>query len=340
MKTQKVDALNFPSLEKELGFAGLDAWSDLAHSMYGYNVHRFAAFDGDKPMGALNLVEIKHAVFGHYLTTSPYGSYGGFAYENIEARDLLLKEASQLSAGLGTSYTVTRAIDDTSIPPEGWVSHPLYCTYLIDLPSNAEDLLKTFSPDHRNHVRKSLKKGTTIRFGHLDLLDDAYKGLSMSMHELGSPYHSKTYLRTMAELLGNSLEFAVIYDSNKKISGAGVFIYQDDTISNLHANILKDKRSLYAGEYFYWSVIEHAIAKGCKTFDLGRSLIGSGNEVFKMKWSPKKQPLAYWYWLTHGEHVPSLNQKSPKFQAVIAIWKRLPAFVVKWIGPYIIRGLA
>jgi hypothetical protein len=87
-------------------------------------------------------------------------------------------------------------------------------------------------------------------------------------------------------------------------------------------------------------VIEHAIAKGYKTFDLGRSLIGSGNEVFKMKWAPKKQALAYWYWLAPGEHLPSINQKNPKFQAVIAIWKRLPACVVNLIGPYIIRGLA
>ena len=144
----------------------------------------------------------------------------------------------------------------------------------------------------------------------------------------------------MAELLGDTLEFAVLYDADGKISGAGDFIYQEDTISNLHANILRDTRSLYAGEFFYWSVIERGISKGLKTFDLGRSLIGSGNEVFKMKWSPKKQPLAYWYWLAPGEHLPSINQKNPKFQAVIAIWKRLPAFVVKLIGPYIIRGLA
>jgi FemAB-related protein (PEP-CTERM system-associated) len=308
--------------------------------MYGYSIHKFAAFDGDKPIGALNLVEIQHPVFGHYLTTSPYGSYGGFTYENETVRELLLKEAAQLATKLKVSYAVIRAVDDGSTAPENWISHPLYCTYLIDLSIGAEELLKTFSPDHRNHVRKSLKKGTTIRFGHLDLLDDAYKGLSLSMHELGSPYHSKNYLRTMAELLGEALEFAVIYDAQKKIAGAGVFIHQGDTISNLHANILKEKRSLYAGEYFYWSVIEHAIAKGRKTFDLGRSLIGSGNEIFKMKWSPKKQPLAYWYWLAAGEHLPSINQKNPKFQAVIAIWKRLPGFVVNLVGPYIIRGLA
>jgi FemAB-related protein (PEP-CTERM system-associated) len=340
MNIQKVDTFNQPKLEKKLGFAGLDNWSKLANRMYGYKTHYLTASESGEVIGALNLVEIKHPVFGHYLTTSPYGSYGGFAYENREAQNLLLKEASQLASGLGVRYAVIRAMDDGSTPPEGWISHPVYCTYLIDLPARSDDLLKTFSSDHRNHVRKSLKKGLTTRFGHLELLDDAYKGLSMSMHELGSPYHSKVYLQTMAALLGNALEFAVLYDPNKKIAGAGVFIYQGDTISNLHANILRDTRSLYAGEFFYWSVIEHGIAKGLKTFDLGRSLIGSGNEVFKMKWSPKKQPLAYWYWLAAGEHLPSINQKNPKFQAVIAVWKRLPAFVVRFIGPYIIRGLA
>ncbi len=144
----------------------------------------------------------------------------------------------------------------------------------------------------------------------------------------------------MAELLGNTLEFAVIYNAQGKISGGGVFIYQGDTIFNLHANILRHARSTYAGEFLYWSVIERAIQKGLKTFDLGRSLVGSGNEIFKVKWSPRKQLLAYWYWLAPGHELPSLNQKNPKFQLVIAIWKLMPAFIVRAIGPYLIRGLA
>ena len=160
------------------------------------------------------------------------------------------------------------------------------------------------------------------------------------MHELGSPYHAKNYLRKMTELLGDTLEFAVLYNAQGKISGGGVFIYQGGTIFNLHANILRHARSAYAGEFLYWSVIERAIQKGLKTFDLGRSLVGSGNEVFKVKWSPRKQLLAYWYWLAPGHELPSLNQKNPKFQLVIAIWKRLPAFIVRAIGPYLIRGLA
>ena len=340
MNIQIVDTLDTPNLESKLGFAGLDSWSEFVRSVYGYNIHRLVAHDSGLPLGTLALVEIKHPIFGHYLATAPYGSYGGFAYENLAARDLLLKEAGQLANRLGVNYAVVRTMDDASSPPENWIQHPIYYTYLVHLSTTPDEMLKTFSSSHRNHIRKSQNKGLSIRFGRMDLLDDAYKGLSMSMHELGSPYHSKAYLRKMAEYLGENLEFAILYDSKGKISGSGVFIYQADTVSNLHANILKDKRSSYAGEFLYWSVIERGIAKKMKVFDLGRSLVGSGNEVFKLKWSPRKQQLAYWYWLAPGHDLPSINQQNPKFRIVVAIWKKLPAFIVNFFGPYIIRGLA
>ncbi|MBK8784189.1 MAG: peptidoglycan bridge formation glycyltransferase FemA/FemB family protein [Anaerolineales bacterium] len=340
MKAQLVDSLNFPSLEKKLSFAGLDSWLNLVHEMYGYKTYRYAVIENSHVLAALGLVEINHPVFGHYLATAPFDSYGGLAYETPEARDLLLDEAHRLAEDVKAEYVSIRFDEGASTPPDNWQQSPNYFTYLIDLPATPDELLKTFSSDHRNHVRKSLKKGFSIRYGHLDLLDDIYEALAKSMHELGSPYHAKNYLRKMAELLGDTLEFAVLYNAQGKISGGGVFIYQDDTIFNLHANILRHARSAYAGEFLYWSVIERAIQKGLKTFDLGRSLVGSGNEVFKVKWSPRKQLLAYWYWLAPGHELPSLNQKNPKFQLVIAIWKRLPAFIVRAIGPYLIRGLA
>jgi lipid II:glycine glycyltransferase (peptidoglycan interpeptide bridge formation enzyme) len=170
-------------------------------------------------------------------------------------------------------------------------------------------LWATFGSQHRKHTRQALRKGFQIRFGHLDLLDDTYEALARSMHELGSPYHSKQYLRDMATLLGDDLE------------------------------ILHDFRTSYAGEFLYWSMLEHYCQKGIKVCDMGRSLNGSGNETFKMKWRPRKVPLAYWYYLPKGGHIPELNQKSAKFQLAIRLWKMLPAFAVRMIGPSLIRGI-
>ena len=328
------------SLARSVSFVGLDPWMMFIHNIYGFPVYRLASQSDDEVVGWLALVRVKHPIFGDFLTTSPFGSYGGFAYSSIASRDVLLNKARVLANDLGVEYVNIRFGAGEEIQPEGWIQHPIYATYRADLSPDPDILMGAYSSDHRNHIRKSLKKGFSIKFGHLNLLDDVYEGLARSMHELGSPYHNKSYLRAMAESLGDALEFAVVYSPQNELAGAGVFIFQGDVVANLHANILRRFRSDYAGEFLYWSVIERYCRKGCKVFDLGRSLIGSGNEVFKMKWKPRKQLLAYWYALMPGQALPELNQKNPRFQFAIWIWKHMPSFAVRLLGPYLIRGLA
>jgi len=333
--------LTFPdSLTSAATFTALDSWSRLVREIYGYETYRFEALQDNKTAGILVLTYVRHPVFGNYLATSPFGSFGGFAFSSIEARDALLKEAHMLANEIAVEYAVVRFVEDNNTPPSAWIQNPLYSTYLIDLPANPEGLMKNFGPQHRKHTRQSLRKGFKVQFGHLELLDETYEALSRSMHELGSPYHSKQYLRRMATLLGENLEFVVTKDSKGSLVGSAVLAYHGATATNLHANILHKFRPDYAGECLHWHLLEHYCQKGIQICDMGRSLNGSGNETFKMKWKPRKVPLAYWYYLPKGGRLPELNQKSPKFQFAIWMWKRLPAVVVKMLGPFLIKGLA
>jgi FemAB-related protein (PEP-CTERM system-associated) len=333
---------NWPaSLTDPATFTALDSWSQVIRRAYGYTTYRLETENENQVTGLLALTHVHHPIFGNYLSTSPFGSYGGFAFSNLEARDQLLNEARLLASELGSEYINIRWSGDPAgePAPHSWVQQPLYATYRLDLCAEPEELMPTFSSDHRNHIRKSLKKGFILKFGHLDLLDDAYEGLARSMHELGSPYHAKNYLHMLADSLGDRLEFAVIYTPDGKLAGAGVFILHGKVATNLHANILRRYRSDYAGEFMYWKVIERYCQRGFQVFDIGRSLIGSGNETFKMKWKPRKELLAYWYALKPGAELPTLNQKNPKFAFAIATWKRMPAFLVRRLGPFLIRGL-
>lgn len=328
------------SLAASIGFVGLDSWTMFVKKMYGFSVFRIVSESDNEIDGWLALVRVRHIAFGDYLTSSPFGSYGGFACSSIAARDALLEKARGLANDLAVDHVNVRFEAGGETPPEGWIQHPIYATYRATLLPDPAQLMSGYGSDHRNHIRKALKKGFSIRFGHLDLLADVYAGIARSMHELGSPYHSRSYLRAMAESLGDALEFVVMYDKRDTIAGAGVFIFQGDMVTNLHANILRRFRSDYAGEFLYWSVIERYCRLGLKLFDLGRSLIGSGNETFKLKWKPRKVPLAYWYYLPRGGRVPELNQKSARFQFAMRMWRRLPAFVVRVLGPVLIRGIA
>ena len=328
------------SLAAMAAFPAFDSWTKFAAELYRFSCYRFVAEGDDGVLGLLVLAHVKHILFGNYLTTAPFASYGGFAFCSPGVRDALLEKALALGKDLNVDYVNVRFDAGESIPPEGWVQHPIYYTYLMDLPDHAEVLWKSFTSQYRNHIRKPLKKGFIVKFGRLDLLDDVYEGLADSMHELGSPYHGKAYLRRMAESLGDALEFAVVRGPREELIGAGVFIFQGNIVTSLHSNILHKFRTDYAGDFLYWSAITRYGGQGFSILDMGRSLVGSGNESFKMKWNPRRQLLAYWYALRDGATMPELNQKNPRFQFAIWLWKKLPGFMVRSLGPLLIKGLA
>ncbi len=327
------------SLSVAATFTALDSWTQLVQEIYIYDVYRFVALEENQTVGILALTHVRHPIFGNYLGTAPFGSFGGFAFSSTEARDALLAEATKLADLLKVEYAVVRFIEETNSPPAPWVGHPLYSSYQVDISPDAEEMMRGFGPQHRKHTRQSLRKGFQVCFGHLDLLDDTYEAMARSMHQLGSPYHSKNYLSKMANLLGDTLEFVVVKDAHGVLAGTAVVIYQGGIATTLHANILPEFRNEYAGECLYWSVLEHCAQKEIRVCDFGRSLNGSGNAQYKMKWNPRKVPLAYWYYLPKGGAIPELNQKSPKFQFAIWVWKRLPAFAVRLLGPALIKGI-
>ena len=42
MNIQRVNSLDYPSLEPKLSYIGLDSWMNFINDVYGHPVHRFA----------------------------------------------------------------------------------------------------------------------------------------------------------------------------------------------------------------------------------------------------------------------------------------------------------
>ena len=73
---------------------------------------------------------------------------------------------------------------------------------------------------------------------------------------------------------------------------------------------------------------------------MGRSRAESTNIKFKANWGPAILPLHYNYLLGEGAKVPNLSPANPAYRLQIGIWKRLPLFVTRRLGPRVISGLA
>jgi hypothetical protein len=155
------------ALKSAATFTALDPWSNLVKQTYGFEIYRLEARQDDEVVGILVFTHIRHPIFGNYLTTSPFGSYGGFAYSSVEARNALLDEARRQANELGVEYAVLRFVDDGTTPPTPWQEHPIYSTYQLDLTIHTQKLWDNLRSQERNQIRKSHKKDFSIKFGHL-----------------------------------------------------------------------------------------------------------------------------------------------------------------------------
>jgi len=73
-------------------------------------------------------------------------------------------------------------------------------------------------------------------------------------------------------------------------------------------------------------------------FDFGRCTIDSPTFQFKKKWRAEPDALAWQYCVFKGV-VGDMRIENGKYDRMIAVWKRLPVWLTRWIGPSIVRGI-
>jgi FemAB-related protein (PEP-CTERM system-associated) len=313
----------------------LFAWRHVVRETYGIASHFLIATDGTDVHGALGLYEVRHPMFGHYLSTAVFGTDGGLHATSAPAHEALIAEAKALAARLRVAYLAIRT-RDAALP--GFDTDTRYRTAIIALEGSADAAFKALPVKTRNQVRRGLKEGFTISAGH-DQRAAFVDVFHRHMRDLGSPAHSPRYYDAIERYVGDRAEFLVVRDGATLVGGALVFRV-NGTVTNHHTVTLRQFNRRCPNYLLYWHMLESGYQRGCRAFDMGRSEADSTQLKFKENWSPRVVPLFYNYHLVRAHQRPQLNPRNPKFRAAVAVWQRLPVAVTRVIGPRLISGLA
>ncbi|HMY38296.1 MAG TPA: hypothetical protein PK011_03145, partial [Marinagarivorans sp.] len=65
----------------------------------------------------------------------------------------------------------------------------------------------------------------------------------------------------------------------------------------------------------------------------------AGTFKFKRQWGAEPYSHYWYYLLPAGGAMPGLNPDNPKYKLIINIWKKLPVWLTKIIGPPIVANL-
>lgn len=284
--------------------------------------------------GVLPLVHVKSPLFGNRLVSTGWCVAGGTAVDEPGAAAALDRAALQLLDGLAADYIEIR---DPANPHDdsAWIRREgLYATFEGPIPADEEANLKAIPRKQRAVVRKALDSDLA------DTVDaepeDFYRLYALSMRNLGTPVFSLDYIRALKRVFGAACDIVTVRRDGRPLSSVLNFTFRGRVLP-YYTGADPAARSMGAADLMYFRVMRRAAARGCDTFDFGRSKVGTGPYSFKKNWGFQPRPVIHEFRCKPGRGLPDLNPNNPKYKLMIEAWKRLPLPLANRLGPWLGR---
>lgn len=326
-------------------------WISTIFDTYGLSVYSISVNENGCK-GSLDIVHMKHSLFGNSLVSIPFSDVGGFntSYKHIEKKLFheALRQVEKCKADtleIRMDHPVEWLNEDylnkTEKPYRLVVnSHKVGMT--LELPGTTEELMAGFKSKLRSQIKKPIKDGMSYLIGGSELIDDFYNVFSINMRDLGSPVHSRELFYNFFNEFHNNASVIVVYAKNKKPVASAIFVGTGTCMSNPWASSLRDYRTSSPNMLLYWAMLEYAVKKKFRQFDFGRSTPGEGTHAFKVQWGAKPKTL-YWYTISLKPNMGLMNDRAGDNNSlgiIVRMWQKLPVSIATLMGPWIRKNIS
>lgn len=317
--------------------AGPDpAWLEILQRGLGHEPFLLEVFQDDRLVGCLPLALVRSLLFGRFLVSLPYLNSAGVVARDDATAAALIDRAVALADELDVRYLELRH--------ERPHAHPALTQQLtskvhmrLSLPGSSDELWKQLKATVRNQVRKGRQHELSVHWGGVDLLADFYSVFSHNMRDLGTPPFSRRLFRAILDTLPSQAELCSVRLGGRPVAAA-LLIHRPGLTEVPSASSLRQQNWSNANMLMYWHLLERAAERGQRLFDFGRSTIDSSTYRFKKQWGAQPHPAVWQYYVRRGT-VGDMRPDHGKYDHLIRIWRRLPLWVTRWIGPAIVRGI-
>jgi FemAB-related protein (PEP-CTERM system-associated) len=205
------------------------------------------------------------------------------------------------------------------------------------LPPTVGQLWDQLSGKVRNQVRKAQTKGLTVTWGGSDLLSEFHSVFSHNMRDLGTPSYGRHLFRSVLDTFTDRADICVVR-AGKQCLAAGLLLHGSGVTEIPSASSLRRHNHTCANMLLYWHALTRAVERAHGLFDFGRSSQDSPTYRFKKQWGATPTP-AHWQYYGRSGSPSDMRPTNRRYGWMIRLWKRLPLFASRFLGPRIVRGL-
>ena len=311
-------------------------WLAIVHDGLGHSPVLLEAKHGDDTLGMLPLAFMQSKLFGKFLVGLPYLNVGGVLATDEDAAVRLIDAVVRLGDELDVKYFELR--HEQRHPHPAFNHESTEKVHMrLRLPGSREELWQSIGPKVRNQIRKAEKENLLVEWGQDELLPDFYAVYSRNMRDLGTPVFSRRLFASILKHLPEAAEICIARHGRQAVAAA-ILIHGHGMSEVPSASSLRSLNHLNGNMLLYWHLLMRSIEHGQHTFDFGRSSADSNTYRFKAQWGATPHPAVWQYHVRHGS-VGEMRPSHPKNQRRIAVWKRLPVWLTRLVGPSIVRGI-
>lgn len=318
-------------------------WSSITAKGLHQTLFTLEARDSQNTLcGALPLVFMRSPIFGRHLISVPYVNVGGCIVPDTENRSIiesaLIEEAVLFADDLKVKYLELRNIREITHPKLTFERRGKVLMER-DLPETSEILWKELGPKVRNQIRKGENAQLHAEWGGKELLPDFYAVFAETMRNVGTPVYSLRLFQEIFRELGDFAEICIVKTSENQLASAALLVHGRGITEVPSAGTLRWANASCANMFLYWNLLKHCIdVRHAQIFDFGRSTIGCGTWHFKKQWGAQEVPIVWKYYVREGS-IEDVRPDNASYGLAIRVWKRLPVWLTKLIGPFIVRGI-
>jgi len=307
-------------------------WLKAIEESYDLQPFIIALMDGKKILNAIPFILIKSNFFGKKLVSVPYGDYGGFLFSDVKV-DWLLKKLDDLSRENDVDYVEIR---DTNTKLErsleSFETKFTYYRFMLNLNRSLNDIWKSLDKKVRNSIRKAEKNHVKVVEASRKDLEYFYNLYLKTMKKLGSPPHSFDFFDNVFKFCSKNMKLLFAEYEDKKIAASIFFLHKKKIYYWKNAS---DEEYLYLrpNDLILFRMIEWGQKNNYESLDFGRARKHTGGFLFKKRWGGDIKEMKYYYKIYKDCEIPDPEEEKYKFLG--GLWKSLPIFLIKRLGPKI-----
>lgn len=313
----------------------LPEWSSMIRRTFGHEVFYLVARERELICGVLPLTKVNSKLFGNRMISQAFSNYGGSLVDDLGAQGELFKRAVELAREYRCQSIEFRNIEP--LPNDLVLWEDKVCM-VLPLTPDPDEVWRSFRPEIRNRVRKAEKSGLVATSGRQELLREFYRLWTVRMGQLGTPCYSKSLFRNILETFPKYSRIFVVKLGNLTVGASFNCSFNGLCQCRWAATRIEFNR-LAPNTMLYWSAIRYHCLAGDRTFDFGRSTPGGSQYEFKRRWRTKPIQLHYQYWTQADHKLSIVRPDNPKYKGKIQMWKKLPLWMTRFVGPQISRSL-